>query len=243
MFRKSRSLYFLMQSALIALRREVETSGMIINYSRASGLMCVLVLAGAGISSCASHDNQVDMVKSKPVAAPSERPADRRKSNVEDRQETFGDAVMAPLEDLNLRRQEIPEILQYALRHTYDLKGLDSCEAITAEVERLNEVLGDDFDEPPPPEDDSTLTQKGGRAAKKGAMGAVRGAARGIIPFRGVVRQMTGADRHEKEMLRAIKAGGERRSYLKGIGMNRNCAPPAAPSWFVPKEVNPNDNR
>ncbi|MNY69049.1 hypothetical protein D3C86_2069210 [compost metagenome] len=25
-----------------------------------------------------------------------------------------------------------------------------------------------------------------------------------------------------------------RRGYLKGVGMRMNCAPPAAPSWFVP---------
>jgi hypothetical protein len=186
------------------------------------------------LGGCSSKPKSIEVIKSKPVDAK----ADRRSRNVENREDTFGDAMVAPLEDLNLRRQEIPEILVYAMRHTYDLKGLDSCAAIISEVERLNEVLGDDFDEPPAPEDDSTMTQKGGRAAKKGAMGAVRGATRGIIPFRGVVRQMTGADKHEKELQRAIKAGTERRAYLKGIGMNRNCPPPAAPSWFVPKDDN-----
>jgi hypothetical protein len=32
----------------------------------------------------------------------------------------------------------------------------------------------------------------------------------------------------------AIKAGSMRRAYLKAIGMNMNCSPPAAPSWFTP---------
>jgi hypothetical protein len=30
-------------------------------------------------------------------------------------------------------------------------------------------------------------------------------------------------------------AGKLRRAYLKGAGMQTNCAPPAAPSWFVPE--------
>ena len=67
------------------------------------------------------------------------------------------------------------------------------------------------------------------------ARGSVRNATRGIIPFRGLVRQVTGAQRHQKDMDRAIQAGKVRRAYLKGVGMNKNCAPPAAPSWFVPR--------
>jgi hypothetical protein len=71
--------------------------------------------------------------------------------------------------------------------------------------------------------------------ANNAAVGAVRGASRSIIPFRGLVRQMTGADAHAKEVDTAIQAGKVRRAYLKGVGMNKNCAPPAAPSWFKPR--------
>jgi len=38
---------------------------------------------------------------------------------------------------------------------------------------------------------------------------------------------------------KAIEAGAVRRGYLKGVGMRMNCAPPAAPSWFVPVEAKP----
>ena len=152
-----------------------------------------------------------------------------------DRDDSWGDAVSAPLDDLNLRRQEIPQILQDAVTKPYDLTGLDHCEDIAAEVQKLDALLGEDFDEPPPPPDQSTTTQKGERMANSAAVGAVRGAARSIIPFRGLVRQMTGADRHQKEVDTAIQAGKVRRAYLKGVGMNKNCAPPAAPSWFKPR--------
>ncbi len=148
---------------------------------------------------------------------------------------SWGDAVTAPLEDLNLKREEIPQILQNAIEKPYDLTGLDHCEAIAAEVGKLNALLGEDFDEPPPPKDDRNMTQKGEGMANNAAVGAVRGAARSIIPFRGLVRQVTGADAHQKQVDTAIQAGKVRRAYLKGVGMNKNCAPPAAPSWFKPR--------
>ncbi|MDV6329553.1 hypothetical protein [Asticcacaulis sp. 201] len=142
---------------------------------------------------------------------------------------------MAPLEDLNLRKRDIPEILSRAVVKPYDLTGLDGCDAIAAEVIKLDSLLGADFDEPPPPADTRTLTEKGGSMAGDAARGSVRNATRSIIPFRGLVRQVTGAQRHQKEMDTAIQAGKVRRAYLKGVGMNKNCAPPAAPSWFVPR--------
>lgn len=152
-----------------------------------------------------------------------------------DKNNNWGDAFTAPLEDLNLKRQQIPDILESAITKPYDLTGLDHCEAIAAEVARLDTLLGKDFDEPPPPPDQRTNTEKGKEFANNSAVGAVRNATRSLIPFRGLVRQVTGADRHAKEMDNAIQAGKVRRAYLKGVGMNKNCAPPAAPSWFKPR--------
>ena len=50
----------------------------------------------------------------------------------------------------------------------------------------------------------------------------------------GIELMATGASRHDKAVQAAVQAGGVRRGYLKGVGMRMNCAPPAAPSWFVP---------
>ena len=78
--------------------------------------------------------------------------------------------------------------------------------------------------------------QKLGAQAKAAAVAEVRGETQDLLPFRGWVRKLSGADRHRKAVEAAIKAGGVRRGYLKGMGMNMNCAPPAAPSWFVPEK-------
>ena len=208
--------------------------------------LCVALLALGG---CAHDAPQysIDAGAPKDTAANASPDADRTRRQPQDQQDdsqmrsstdknnNWGDAFTAPLEDLNLKRQQIPDILESAITKPYDLTGLDHCEAIAAEVAKLDTLLGKDFDEPPPPPDQRTNTEKGKEFANESAVGAVRNAARSIIPFRGLVRQMTGADRHAKEMDTAIQAGKVRRAYLKGVGMNKNCAPPAAPSWFKPR--------
>ncbi|NEX94554.1 hypothetical protein [Caulobacter sp. 17J65-9] len=149
--------------------------------------------------------------------------------------EGIDEAVTAPLEDLNLMRENIPVALIHAQAEPYSLKGLTRCEAIAGEVGRIDAALGPDLDEPPPP-DGRRMNEKGADYAAIAALNAVRDTTTGVIPMRGWVRRLTGAERHEKAVREAIKAGTVRRAYLKGVGMQKNCAPPAAPSWFVPVE-------
>lgn len=152
--------------------------------------------------------------------------------------DTVRGAVMAPLEDINLKQSEIPAALVRAVANPYDIKGLTRCEPIAAEVGRLDAALGDDLDEVPPP-DRRTLAQKAGQGAKGAAATVIRDETRSVIPFRSWVRKLSGAERRQKKVQAAIQAGGIRRGYLKGLGMNMNCAPPAAPSWYVPKVIVP----
>jgi len=198
-------------------------------------LPALVLLAGLTLTGCASSPKYDTAEGAGPP-----KDADGKSQVVRsttDPDNDWGDAVTAPLQDLNLKRVRIPQILLDAMQRPYDLNGLDRCDTIADEVRKLDAVLGADLDEPPPPPDKSTMGQKGGRMANNAAVGAVRGATRSIIPFRGLVRQMTGAEQHDKEVNAAIQAGKVRRAYLKGVGMNKNCAPPAAPSWFKPKPV------
>jgi hypothetical protein len=57
----------------------------------------------------------------------------------------------------------------------------------------------------------------------------LRGAAESVIPFRGWIRKLDGAERHSKEVAAAIAAGSVRRAFLKGVGQTLGCAAPAAP--------------
>src|SRR5690606_9780451 len=145
-----------------------------------------------------------------------------------------GAAATAPLDDLNLRREEIPTVLLQAAANHYDLRNLNQHSTIGAEISRLNDALGPDTDEPPAP-DGSTLGERAGDAASKAALDAIRDTTTDFIPGRSWIRRLSGAEQHSRHVQSAIQAGRMRRAFLKGIGMQRNCAPPAAPRWFRPR--------
>lgn len=154
------------------------------------------------------------------------------------KKDTFRDAAMAPLEDLNVKQSDIPPVLKRAVASPYDMTGLDRCEAIAAEIGRLDAALGPDLDEAGPP-DKRGKVKKVVDKVKDAGVSEVRGKTESVLPFRSWVRKLTGAARHQKKVQAAIHSGGIRRGYLKGAGMQMNCAPPAAPSWFVPEKPKP----
>jgi hypothetical protein len=144
----------------------------------------------------------------------------------------IGNALSAPLEDLNLKRTPIPPVLTRAETNPYAIGGMDHCESIAAEVGSLDDALGPDADMPPP---DRTRGQKNADQTAHATLDVVHGAAQAVVPFHSWVRQLTGAERHRRDVQAAIKAGDQRRGFLKALGMSMNCAPPAAPSWYKPR--------
>jgi len=122
------------------------------------------------------------------------------------------DAVTQPLSDLGLRSKDIPEILLTAQEAPYDLSGVADCPSLRGEIARLEEVLGPDADAP--------QEERGIVNRVLGVGGDVLG---GMIPFRGIVRRLSGAHADEKELEAAVYAGVARRSYLKGYLAGQSC--------------------
>lgn len=143
--------------------------------------------------------------------------------------EGVGEAAATPLEDLNVRRDEIPVVLTEAVAHPYGLASLSRCSQISAEISRLDEALGPDLDDP---------QRANGEAMEDVAAGAaldvVRDTVTDFIPMRSWVRRLTGAEQHSRRVQESIQAGLVRRSFLKGVGLQRNCRPPAAPLGVRP---------
>ncbi|XUU59526.1 hypothetical protein ACRAQ6_08010 [Erythrobacter sp. HA6-11] len=125
------------------------------------------------------------------------------------------DAVASPLRDLNIKSRDIPDILLLAQSDPYRMDGLEQCRAIWDEVDQLDDVLGPDADEE---KDKEGLINKSLRTGSKLVYG--------FIPFRGLVRRISGARSHEAEFESAIYAGVARRSYLKGVALGRTCERP-----------------
>lgn len=122
------------------------------------------------------------------------------------------DAITQPLSDLNLRSKDIPLVLQVAELAPYDLSSFDGCSAVMTEIGRLEDVLGPDADAPP---NKDGIVNKG---LKFG--GNMLG---GFIPFRGIVRQLSGANAERAKWQTAIYAGVARRSFLKGYAKGLGC--------------------
>lgn len=128
------------------------------------------------------------------------------------------DVALTPLTDLNITSKDVDEILLRAVADPYASDGMTTCNSLTAEILRLDEVLGEDYD--------AYAEGKGGIDVGRAAQGLVGS----IIPFRGLVREVTGAAGKDREMQAAFTAGMVRRGFLKGIGQQRGCAVPARPA-------------
>jgi hypothetical protein len=159
----------------------------------------------------------------------------RIKSTSEANREGITGAMQAPLRDVNIVRTKIPRVLLEAMDDPYQRPARASCEALIALVQPLDVALGEDIDRNPPGENED-LMDRGRKAAGGAALGAVASAAQDMIPMRGWVRKLTGAERHDRLVQSAIASGAVRRAYLKGLGEARGCNPPATPQHKPPAE-------
>ena len=64
--------------------------------------------------------------------------------------------------------------------------------------------------------DSDTLFDTAGEYARDGVMGMIHSHT-SFLPFRGIIRKITGAESHQKKLATAYEAGKLRRAYLKGL--------------------------
>ena len=171
--------------------------------------LAALILATAVIGGCATQ---------KPAeGGPPGRPAVTATGRV-------GGALAQPLHDGNLVRTKIPDVLLQAMADPYARPGAGRCVDLVERLRPLDDALGDDLDAPSQKEEG--MMDKG----KTTVLTVASGAASDVIPFRGWIRKLTGAERHDRYVQAAITAGAVRRAYLKGLGEAKGCNPPATPS-------------
>lgn len=170
------------------------------------------------IAACQSTKTETESEASKPSMT---------ERAVEQSSDGFGEAATAPLEDLNLKRDKIPELLKQ-IKNPYEIDPDMSCEEIAEAVTALDGVLGRDFDVPPP--DKKSLDERAADGASTAFLDAVASGASGLIPYRGIVREITGANSHQRKVLKAYDRGSHRRTFLKGIGLMKACPVPASPA-------------
>lgn len=146
-------------------------------------------------------------------AAPPETPKTTEKM--------VGDVVTQPLADVNLKRREIPPVLAAIGDDPYSLEGIRRCRDLIAAVRALDDVLGPDFD--------VAVADSKGDKRRKTVGNLAGGVINSLIPFRFLVREISGANRADEAYRAALYAGVVRRGFLKGIGKQRRCKSPGAP--------------
>jgi hypothetical protein len=114
---------------------------------------------------------------------------------------------------LGLLGADTPQFLKDIEADPYRAPSAPACASIPQELAQIDGVLGPDVDT---------------HATTKTTAGEfVGGAVRGILPYGGVVRVMTGAGRRDRALIKAAMAGYARRGYLRGLEQNLACAAPA----------------
>lgn len=134
---------------------------------------------------------------------------------------TAGDIASQPLKDVGIIRNDVPPELAQ-ITDPYAIPPGADCNWINYQIGLLDKVLG--------PEavkesnvDDRDVTDKGTDIAKTAAKDAARSAVLGYIPARGILRKVSGADKRDKNLSKAIERGKIRRGYLKGLSYSKKC--------------------
>jgi len=151
-----------------------------------------------------------------PAAAHSQA-ADRPRST----EEMAGDVLTQPVQDVGIDKKDIPENLLRIQDKPYSLVGMKTCASIRSGIGDMDAVLGEDLDVVNEASRDDKRKQTAGRV---GGM-----IVNSIIPFRSVIREISGAAAQDRRYNAAVYAGVVRRSFLKGIGHQRGCKYPSAP--------------
>ncbi len=143
-------------------------------------------------------------------------------------------AMTQPLRDFGLIRPTIPPELSRIVDPYAPPMG-PGCAWLNYELAGLEAVLGSDASR------SDERRRSGTEVVGDAADSAVRGAVSDLIPARGLVRQLSGAEAADREMARAQERGRMRRAYLMGLSHAEDCSTPPAvtPASVVPAAATP----
>ena len=145
-----------------------------------------------------------------------------------------GKIATQPARDVGIDKGEIPAVLLEAVENPYAPPPTRRCRDLNEAMGELNAVLGEDFAVGVAINENRT-----GKIAE--AVG--RTVVNSLIPFRGLVREISGAAPAERSLQAAVTVGIARRGYLRGLAEAKGCkvAKPAPPPPAVERGKNKGD--
>jgi len=139
--------------------------------------------------------------------APQSTRDEKRKETIDDTK----DVVSQPAKDVGIAKNKIPPSLVEASNAPYSLAGLKTCRQLADAVRVLDAALGPDYSAGGPNDKVSVGKAAGGAVVNS------------LIPFRGVVREVSGAAAADRRLAAATQAGFARRGFLRGVHLTRGC--------------------
>lgn len=127
-----------------------------------------------------------------------------------------GNIATQPARDVGIDKKEIPLVLQKAVEAPYAMPANAKCAGINASIKELNGVLGPDF---------GTGTENNENRTGKIMEATGQAIVNSLIPFRGLVREVSGAGPAERRLNAAISTGLARRGFLRGLAKAKGCKP------------------
>lgn len=174
----------------------------------------VALALGVTLVCCGAAAAQDGRTAPKAAKAAQSSPAPSSEGWMSETRKKAGEIASQPARDVGAFRTDIPEILVTASTDPYSLKGIRTCKQISAAVTELNTVLGPDF-----LAGDSNPENRAGRLAAAGGRTVVNS----LLPFRGLVREVSGAAPAERRLEAAVDAGYARRGFLRGVHRKQGC--------------------
>jgi hypothetical protein len=190
---------------------------------RLAATAMAVVLALAGVAQAQTRPKPDYPTKKPATSAPTPEPAPEKKDDGKPEGEESGwsqarkksvEIGTQPARDVGVMKRQIPPILITAQEDPYSLTGLKTCKQLAAEVTRLNEVLGPDY-----VVGNELKENRAGKLAEAGGKTVINT----IIPFRSIVRELTGAAPADRRMNAAVDAGLARRGFLRGVHAKQKC--------------------
>lgn len=171
------------------------------DHRSAAALAALLLLSASGAMAQAPKK-----AAETPPPPAEEQPGEMRKR--------AGEIASQPARDVGIMRTEIPDVLVKASIDPYSLTGLKTCRQLSAAVTELNGALGPDFKVA-----GDYKESRAGKLAEAGGAAVVNS----LIPFRGIVREVSGAAPAQRRLNAALDAGYARRGFLRGVHKTRGC--------------------
>lgn len=180
--------------------------------------LALVLLGGAAALAAAQPEPPGAITDTKTVQAKVETPTQATttttKEKVVETGERAREIASQPARDVGAQKVDVPMPIQQAAAAPYSLKGLSGCTQLSRTIVALNDVLGPDYD--------SAVTLRENRAGKLAEAGG-KSIVNAVIPFRGLVREVSGAAPSERRLDADIKAAIARRGFLRGVATARRC--------------------